>query len=822
MREDDTFTTPHTPQTMSDRDAIIALLDEHSTDDLRDLLAAVRIRQADAAADDDDTGGNHNAGDDDLADDPPQPLQDTADHNSDASAQSHDPAPGGLFSQVYAASTLLLAHTDLYADFDAVDPADADDYVRSLRDLELSQQPCFVVCTGGTAPRVVVLHGVAQHPRSLQTPSDHDGNTYAFPHDIGPRERASSVLFPSAWFEKTQVSAPTYTEFQRAKAVSPDAATVSYGTTSHTRSVSRACLLPTAFAPLLLNTDLSPTAAWMRLRAAAEADNRLSACKPLWDWLCSVGSTENADLRLSVLLPVAGAQVFREARARIQQAIIGPDTHARTTTHTPAPSPTRDPATAAIAELAKGFRSFATAPKTTTPTVETRWPYQVDAILRLCDCSKTSNLPPLWHALAKEKRGTPARICIQVACDAMAAKLGLAAPVITHHIANVVCDVAFVAHDRSDLLSGYSPFLFPSLSATDAQSLLNDIRVWDSHLATGSSATVADARQATQLARLAPLWSFVDVYAMLCRNEVLLAVLFGSRHHVVEDLRILRKYVFADFVAIERRMTADKTFGTLLLCAVRGNLAGFFRSAATANKQALYTQLAAMVDDLELGIWRPPALPAAFTSFFTPPPAQPPGPPPVGPQPGPAPGGRPGRQPRRSPTPGFTPQSRHDNPEPIPQWQMGQQPLKPCVEAARAAGVAIPVMDTGGNACLTWHFKGACYSNCRGAAAHRRPSTAEYRRLDSYNRRFCKGPTRPDPAPDQPPPRPQPLGNYVQPALPRDPAPPRWRTGGLRTQRRPATPPPPPPSAAPPPVPVIRTDTPDNASTLGPASGENG
>ena len=48
----------------------------------------------------------------------------------------------------------------------------------------------------------------------------------------------------------------------------------------------------------------------------------------------------------------------------------------------------------------------------------------------------------------------------------MATKLALDSPVIAHHIANMVCDVAFVAHNRTNLFNGYSPFLFPTLSAT--------------------------------------------------------------------------------------------------------------------------------------------------------------------------------------------------------------------------------------------------------------------------------------------------------------------------------------------------------------------
>ena len=112
---------------------------------------------------------------------------------------------------------------------------------------------------------------------------------------------------------------------------------------------------------------------------------------------------------------------------------------------------------------------------------------------------------------------------------------------ITHHIANMVCNIAFVAHDCADLLSGYSPFLFPTLSATEAQHLVSELRVWDAHITKGSCSTNAKTKQAAQLAQLSPLVSFVDVFAMLCRNEVLLAVLLHESHQVVTDPSFLQQ-----------------------------------------------------------------------------------------------------------------------------------------------------------------------------------------------------------------------------------------------------------------------------------------
>ena len=792
---------------MASRDDILAQLGAHSSDALAEVLAALRVRDASSNPDDNngDTSvtGTGSIQDDNAAGTPAGTAAPATDTTADL----------GVFARAYASNELLDAHATLYSDFEAVDPVDVHGYLRNLNDIEPTQRPCYVICSGGPAPRLLVLHGIALYQRDLRAPSPFDGNTFAFFTDAGPDERASSLTITTAWFDKEAVRTPTFEAFTRAIRAAPDDATIT-ATCDTNKSVSPACLLPTRLAPILLNNSLSPTAAWPLLRTAASDHNLLGACKPLWDWLCTVGVTAHATTRLDVLLPVAGTPAFRKARMTIQQAITGlPSTSPAAPTCLPR-QPTDDAAAIAIGELTQGIRSLSATPKTAL-TVETRWPYQVDEILRMCDQHTISTLPPIWHALAKEKRGTPARICLQVACDAAAKLRGLEAPVITHHIANMTCDVAFVALDRSDLLSGYSPFLFPTLTPSVAQALVNDLRVWDTHLVDGNKSTVADARQATQLARLAPLRSFVDVYAMLCRNEVLLAVILGDKHHVVADLQALRLFVFRDFMAVERRMSADKTFGTLLLCAVRGNLAGFFRSAANPSGRPLYTQLATMVDDLELGIWRPPQLPTAFTSFF----ARAPPPPPLRPQPQPlrppsTP--NPGAQPRRQRDLNTPLSRRLDNPSPVRQWQVGQRRIRNCIDAAREAGVAIPVMDDGTDACLTWHFKGQCSTDCRGAAVHKRPSATEFRRLDNFNRRFCHGnPIPSSPAPPATPSHPA-FGTYEQPSLPRDPAPPRRRPGRPRTPRRPSTPPTP-ATQAPPPLPVVHTNNPDAASTLGPA-----
>ena len=114
---------------------------------------------------------------------------------------------------------------------------------------------------------------------------------------------------------------------------------------------------------------------------AAATKGLTTACKHLWDWLCAVGLTANADMRLDILLPISGDRNFCAARRRIQQALL-PKDKADATPH--AQDPRTNAATVAINKLTKGLLHLSVTNTKTTQTVSTRWPYQLNQIMRLC------------------------------------------------------------------------------------------------------------------------------------------------------------------------------------------------------------------------------------------------------------------------------------------------------------------------------------------------------------------------------------------------------------------------------------------------------
>ena len=194
---------------MDTKDTLLSELGSTSLDNLHKILAAIRLRQATMEDDNKDDSSDH------KADQATAPLPDNNTHQ-DQPVAPKEPDHAGIFAIVYANNTLVHAHADLYAEFDVVDPGNIHQYMHELNKINVAQRPCFIVCTGGTAPSLTVLHGIAVHWRNLHAKSKYDGRTYAFIHDPNPGERVNMIEFLSAWFDKETVTTSTYDAFSTA------------------------------------------------------------------------------------------------------------------------------------------------------------------------------------------------------------------------------------------------------------------------------------------------------------------------------------------------------------------------------------------------------------------------------------------------------------------------------------------------------------------------------------------------------------------------------------------------------------------------------
>ena len=800
----------------------VALAREYGVDPamMREALEATRLRQQQLSAEtaievdddnDDATGAQPNLGQD-------------IDHDAGANAFATAPPTAkpktttNLFAAMYKDDNLVAEHAKLFGNYDTIDPSDPSAYLRELQDFQLADRPTFIICTGGADPTLVPLHGIARYARDLANPSKFDGRTFAFIEDVDEGDRANSVEFVPGWLRRRAHHLPTVEDVLAARALNPLASTVQT-TPSEEHAIAQACLLPTAWAPYVLDEPKSPLEAWPILRDAATRAGLLTECEPLWRWLLATAEVANDKLRVDNLLHVFNSRAFRANRARVQDTLLPTIVAApakRTATFAPATTSPNDPAMAAIAHFSQSIaKALPAATKKPVATVSTKWPYQIATLRRICGVVRDEDLPPLWHALALEKRGTPARVCIMVACDSIAARLKLQRPVVTHQIANMVYDMAFVPDDRLDLVAGLTPFALPTLTPEETAQTNDALRLWDEHLAGLSNPTVAETRQATQKARIAPVLNFVQLYAVISRFEIIVVALLGEHHPVVNDLKQTREFVAENYLFIERSALTNRRLCTQITLVIRNQVLGWFRSAERPHGAPQASRLYEMVNDIEVDSWTPPPLPSALEAFFVRPP-----PPAPSPRPTPAPiTSAPGYT-QSTPTANSEQQEVVRNPTPNANWQVGRARIKPMIDEAKAHRVPVPLTDAGRPFCLTYHLKAECHSHCNGTHSHRVLTRGEHARLDAYVRRWCL------PAPNQRPAPPVPAaghnyGTYQQAALPR-------QTGNQRPGYNARTSPGRgrPPAATPqnaqqaaqnqPPVPVVTTsENNDGTSTLG-------
>ena len=797
---------------LASRETMIAQFEALPDAQIAEMLEALRLRREaqfapDAVTDDDATKASN---DDDA---------------TRTAASSSTPTAGGIFSKRYADNRLAAGHAALFANFDAVyDAETARHFFAELSDLAPGDRPCIVVCSGGRQPTLHVLHGVARFPRQIARPSRHDSELHAFLGDAFGTSTPASIRVDPAWFVTADHPTPSIKDFEKEIEADPTSAYIS--TADTTGRVAQACLLPSCFAPYLLNKPIGPVQAWPILRAASDRTRIKGSLSRLWTWIMAVADDRNDTTRVDVIVPVAEDETFAAARTAVRVAIC-PTALA----HAPAPAAvgaqqsTDSAATAAVTLLTQTLNTaFRKNTASSVKGIAQRWPYQLDTLKRLWNVTDPSLAPPMWTVLATEKRGAGARAVVSVACTNLAAKLGFRAPIITHEIGNKVHGLDLVPDDTSDLLQGASIWLFSVLLPAEATAVLEDTRLWDEHLQGSSNPTFADTRQALKQARLAPVLTFVPMYAMVCSYEVFMSVILGEAHDAVLELRATREALWSMHIDLERKFLFDRKLASQIITEIRLQFVGYLRSVFHPRGRVMLPVLTEMIDDLRFERWRPPPLPAPLAQLLNPPqgPTRQPAPafgltPPQRPAPAPAPApalALPPHQPR-GPT---EPQVPVMNPTPVAQWQVGTAALRPMIDQAKQLGSGIPKADNGMNICLTYQFKGRCYSLCRGRSTHRRLSAAEYQRVNMWHSQFCSAAT-----PPQPPPVPSYQGYYTQPALPRPAPPPRppqppgqgptpqLPTG--RGQHRSSTPrEPPPPMAA-----VPATTAPDTGpSTLGP------
>ena len=797
--------------TQKSRDEIFAELAdlELDADALQEMVAAAKItRQARStepiAVDDDAT----------TVADTPSPMPPAATNPS---------APSPPFATSYANCGRAAAQATLVKDFADAKNEEVADTIQQLCLMEPAERPCFLVCTSHPVARLRVLHGIDVHPPKLLDPSEFDGNAFAFHGDAFATDPPPTYQIEPGWFRREKAISITFSAFE-AKLTDPVGDVVD-ATSSTTKEIRSIALIPTAMAPLLMGKPLTPTAAWPILRAYAQREKLTAQLAPLFNWLLAVSIDANDKCRIDMFTPSDMAPVLFNRRSKIADMILPTATVAPTVIASSTTTPTAtDPQTAALRLLAAALSGgIAGAKAPAAPkTPATRWPHQLPALLRVTQAADEAALPAIWWEAAKAKKAD-FRSVLAVMLNDRAVALKLPAPFASHRVANKVHEQAFAPTNDEDLADGFSPWDFPMLTPADHALLIEQTREWSEHVAGNNNPTIAETRAALRTAKILPIRRYTELFANLAHFEIFMDVCLGPAHTIVADLRYVREYLQDDQLRLERALTADPKLGSQIVTMVRLQVAGFLRTACHSAGHLIIPNLRGMADDLRFGTWVPPRLPHSLLNLLAP-----------------------QQQQQQRYQPPMYQHQQHQRWQPQqqtyaqPQAQQGYAQnqfqnapraqntnfhtawrffpaLKPIVDGAKfVQGGTVPHTDEGIPFCLTFQFKGDCRANCTGRTTHRRPTPAEFARLDAWHQRFC----RVAPTPQNVASQPTPPSSYVQPNLPRE-APrqqqnqrgaPRGGRGGRGSGRSS-------PITAPPPVPVVvaSEDGGDGTSTLGTA-----
>lgn len=682
-----------------------------------------------------------------------------------------------LFAAKYANSRLLAAHASLVKNFMKNNVKEAAELLLRYQNYDPDERPCFVICTIAPTPRFRELHGFNIYPPKLAAPTQYDNNPYVFHGNSFDGNAPPTYDLNSTWLRNKTAYITSITTFEHAIKDNNNAL-VSTGS-SKVEQVRSICLLLTELAPILMEHTLSPTAALPSLRAFATKHKILTSMNPFFTWLSTMGQNENDKLRVDVFTPEDMGPELNAQRCNIAMALIGSGTSPAATSAAPVATIVDKNAdvikilAATIASALPGSKP-ATAPK----TLSARWSHQLLSLLHICQVPDEISLMIIWWEGAKCKKAE-FRGILTFLLRERAKSPGIPVPYANHQVANKVHNQEFIPTNKFDLTDGISVWDFPKLTPAELALQLEFTCEWTKHLEGRNNPTLAETRGAMKTAKIAPVFTFVQLFAHVAHFEVFLDVCFGNTHIAFTKLRYLRQYLQEGQLPIERALATDCLLGSQIVTMIRLQITGFLRTVCKTSDRIILPDLTNMTDALCFGTWRPHVLPLAITSLL-----HQLRPAPTHPQPAPTPYA--GYQQRGTvPFPAQTPSIynwQQGPPQPYsPPRNNGQSAdrdcnhtfnpgwmfpiaLKPIILHARTVqGGEVPLTDYHIPFCITFQYKGECRSNCQGRPTHSAPSTAEFARLSACHCRFCLPVTGGPPPPQQPlPPAPT---SYTQPML---------------------------------------------------------
>ncbi|MGH7974646.1 MAG: hypothetical protein ACREBR_03905 [bacterium] len=375
--------------------------------------------------------------------------------------------------------------------------------------------------------------------------------------------------------------------------------------------------VPPKYVPLLLGEQLTTRATWKRIGSAIIRDGNQRACRPLLNWLriSSIRTGRRGEVATCLArpeIPFADARLIAHRWGLVRQDLPWYQTgNQRFRVDQEIDDRQVIGIGGILGELIRQVQRpepLATQPK--LPSA--RWPAVIDAILRVCEVDDETDLPTIYHQLAKTSKKDE-RMIVQAACDRRAREEGAATDVPPHisaELAKKITTFSFGAVDDDNLEEGLQPFCV-SYTTLERLNEAKELAALHDTIAEGTSTQLQDLLQLRAAQNVHIPHSLFQVEASLESFSIVLEVALGTRHRLVTQHRqFLVKYRSARF-DLDVKAGHHKTYPVGILRWIQIRIVHWF-NLARHQENVPVPNLGKLFELIRYKTWVEPALPYRY------------------------------------------------------------------------------------------------------------------------------------------------------------------------------------------------------------------
>lgn len=493
--------------------------------------------------------------------------------------------------------------------------------------------------------------------------------------------------------------------------------------------------LPFKFVSISLGRALTPRQAWDEIGGAvrAEPPEKQATYEPLLNWL-----------KAALIRFDATAVPANHMPAPRPPTIFTPDymDHAANILKRdlPAPSPSATAPTG-LAPLVSAVNQLTSEVVQTrveaaqrrsdlsTKTIESHYGRATDILLRLCQVSSESQLPPVYSVIANSTKRN-LRVNLEQHAQQVARSIGLEhyTPIITPDLAAKLSTASFKHHEVNKLEDGIQPFLTPAWSSQQREELTTMISVYDT-VQEGASVHLHDLLAMRTIARVAPPATMLQVLHNGQAFRILIEMMLGPLHEHTLTFALFMHHLAQALPQLEPLSLSRAAFPMQIIRYIQLRFSTWINLQVDTHDRVPTPHYAQMLDSIryqERG-WEPFIPP----QYYTPAAGQRPVPT-VSNPPAALPSNAPASVPtppaaRPSTTPATGQRQRVNNTSYNAAYTVFKEKNISLQQARSHAGNAhpIPPSSKGGETCLSYHVLGYCWSNCSRLADHTPQSAAD-------------------------------------------------------------------------------------------------